>query len=167
LVLGLKAQQASKIARTWYLITGANQHASPLKILETSGVSLCLGSARLGTTCEHAPWIAPLDCGPAMAPKASDRGAPVEVTLQPLAAAPAAAGADEQLPPVPQRWQDALRNMAELQGLVGQILEQVDTALYLDEEEYQKAVPAQQYALAIKVTLTSSAAGPLGLAAGP
>lgn len=56
-----------------------------------------------------------------------------------------------QQPPVPLRWVEACRNVEAAQTALDGLIQQLDSALYLDDEAWQQAVPHAQFAAALQV----------------
>lgn len=83
----------------------------------------------------------------------------VNVTLKPLpsgdprdpqhgsSAGPASEGDDR----LPQRWQQAVDNLESAVTNLDQLAQALDGALYLDDDEWQKALPVHKYNMAIQV----------------
>ena len=76
---------------------------------------------------------------------------PVQVTMRPLPATPAS-------PPLPARWAEAVRNVEEAQTTLLGVIETLDSALYLDEETWQHALPHAQFVAALQVRGPAAAA---------
>ncbi len=57
---------------------------------------------------------------------------------------------------LPQRWKQAVENMNSALSSFEQLAQALDGALYLDQDEWDKALPTHKYTMAVQVRVKGS-----------